>query len=246
MGRYDFRPLRVHQTATQLLQTERIASPPPWYTAVGNIPPAEPLVRTQPLQHQQRRRQPKTKKASKLFMPQKVTYEEDRLRKEFFKDHPWELARPRMVIEDDGRDSYKTDYKQIRQPDKALNGESVIQRQIWLQQNVPGISKAGAYDRARKEFYDLRLQEDTERRVAKEEALHTGAHFGPSAMEIGIRLEDQEYERWKIWAQKQVEVLQQRQAAMYTGSDTGEIADAEPVEEMAALERIPGSTPAQG
>ena len=123
MGRYDFRPLRVHQTATQLLQTERIIHPPPWYTAVGNTPPAEPLVRAQPLQHQQRSRQLKTKKASKLFMPQKITYEEDRLRKEFFKDHPWELARPRMLIEEDGKDSQKTNYEQIRQPEKAISGE---------------------------------------------------------------------------------------------------------------------------
>ena len=123
MGRYDFRPLRVHQTATQLLQTERIVHPPPWYATVGSIPPAEPLVRAQPLQHQQRSRRPRTKKASKLFMPQKITYEEDKLRKEFFRDHPWELARPRMIIEDDGKDTQKTDYKQIRQPEKTLNGE---------------------------------------------------------------------------------------------------------------------------
>ena len=117
---------------------------------------------------------------------------------------------------------------------------------MWLQQNVSGLSKANAYDRARKEFYYLRLQEDTERRVAKEEALYTGAQFGPSAMDIGRQLEDQEYERWKVWAQKQVEEQQQRQAAMYTGTDTGDMADAEPAEEIAALEEISNSIPAQG
>ena len=28
-----------------------------------------------------------------------------------------------MVIEDDGKDSYRTDWREIRQPEKALSGE---------------------------------------------------------------------------------------------------------------------------
>ena len=28
-----------------------------------------------------------------------------------------------MVIEDDGKDSYKTDWSQIKQPEKGLSGE---------------------------------------------------------------------------------------------------------------------------
>ncbi len=123
MGRYDFRPLRVHQTTTQLLTAERISTPPPWYNVVGSITPATTLVRTPPLPHQQRRAPPKTKKASKLFQPQKISYEEDTSRREFFTDHPWELARPRMVIENDGKDSQKTDWSRIRQKEKPLSGE---------------------------------------------------------------------------------------------------------------------------
>ena len=123
MGKYDFRPMRVHQTATQLLNTERITKTPPWYNVVGSITPAQTLVRTQPLPHQPRKGKTRTKKASKLFQPQNIHYEEDALRKEFFKDHPWELARPRLVIEDDGKDSQKTDWSRIEQPEKALSGE---------------------------------------------------------------------------------------------------------------------------
>lgn len=123
MGRYDFRPLRVHQTTTQLLNAERISTPPPWYNVVGSITPAQTLVRTQPLPHERRKAPPKMKKASKLFQPQKISYEEDKLRKEFFKDHPWELARPRLIIEDEGKDSQKTDWSRIQQRTKALSGE---------------------------------------------------------------------------------------------------------------------------
>ena len=79
--------------------------------------------------------------------------------------------------------------------------------------------KAGAYDQARKEFYELRLHEDVRRRVAKEEALATGAYFHKSTLEVGMEIEDKQYEGWKEWAIKQVKELEQRQNAMYTGQD---------------------------
>lgn len=123
MGRYDFRPLRVHQTTTQLLNADRISHAPSWYNVVGSITPAQTLVRTQPLLHQRRKVPPKTKKASKLFQPQKISYEEDTLRREFFRDHPWELARPRMIIENDGKDSVKRDWSHLQQKEKSLDGE---------------------------------------------------------------------------------------------------------------------------
>ncbi len=123
MGRYDFRHLRVHQTATQLLKAERLSKTPPWYNVVGSITPAQAHVRMQPLPHQNRKGRSMTKKPSKLFQPQTIHYEEDALRKEFYKDHPWELARPRLVIEDDGKDSQKTDWSCIEQPENALSGE---------------------------------------------------------------------------------------------------------------------------
>ena len=123
MGRYDFRPLRVHQTATQLLKTERMSRVPPWYGVVGSITPAQTLVRTQPLPHQHRKGRSSKKKASKLFQPQTIHYEEDFLRTEFFKDHPWELVRPRLLIEDDGKDYQKVDWERIEQPQMVLSGE---------------------------------------------------------------------------------------------------------------------------
>ncbi len=123
MGRYDFRPLRVHQAASQLLATERVTRTPPWYSVVDSIPPAQTLVRTQPLQHHERTRISKTKKPSKLFQPQRIVYEEDALRKEFYKDHPWELARPRVVLENHGKDAETDDWSRISQSHRPLSGE---------------------------------------------------------------------------------------------------------------------------
>lgn len=65
------------------------------------------------------------------------------------------------------------------------------------------MSKRKAYDTARKEFYRLRQEEEVEKRVALEEAKHVGAYFGKSRLDVGMQLEDQEFENWKIWAGKE-------------------------------------------
>ncbi|CAL3967507.1 hypothetical protein PZA11_003790 [Diplocarpon coronariae] len=233
----NLKPSRVYQTASQLLETESIIQPPPWFKSIGSIPPTEILTRTQPAQHREVNRRSKIRKPSKMFMPQPIVYEEDKLRLEFFGDHPWELARPRVVLENDGKDSQRYDWSRIQQPGKQLNGESVVQRQLWLVKNE-GKTSAQAYDIARKEFYALRHEEEVERRVQREEALWTGAYFGKGALEVGAELEDKSYESWKAWASKEVEAMNTQRDAAYTGVDK----DAEGSEVTALEEEAESST----
>jgi small subunit ribosomal protein S23 len=155
-----------------------------------------------------------------LFVPQPITYEEDQLRKEFYGDHPWELARPRIILEQDGKDGQKCDWNRIQQTGRPLDGESVIQRQLWLLHNVPGITRDQSYDIARQEFYAFRHEEEVERRIAKEEALSTGAHFGKGALEVGMELEDKTYEVWKEWAIQEIAAIERQRDAAYTGVET--------------------------
>lgn len=109
----------------------------------------------------------------------------------------------------------------------------MIQRQLWLLNNVPDITKSEAYDIARREFYRLRLQEDIERRVAAEEAEATGAEFGPKMLDLGMELENQEFERWKDWAKLEAQVMNQR-AASFTGApESAESEDAAALEDTA-------------
>ncbi|KAL8832318.1 MAG: hypothetical protein Q9170_004930 [Blastenia crenularia] len=252
MGRYDFRPLRVHRTASQLFASERIKSVPPWHEVIGTVPPAQTLVRSQPLQHQEKRRRPKARKPSKLYQPQRVVYEEDTLRREFYADHPWELARPRVVLENDGKDAERRDWSLISQPDRPVDGESVVQRQMFLMHGNPEIGQipdpnmtpAKAYDQARKELYEFRLQQDIERRVAKEEAMATGAYFGKSTLQIGMEIEDKIFEQWKAWAVREATKMQHRDAAVYTTPDGSNTLE-EPEFDAAASE-IADSIPAQG
>lgn len=79
---------------------------------------------------------------------------------------------------------------------------SVVQRQLWLMENEK-MNKQRAYDVTRREFYRLRQEEEVEKRVALEEARHVGAYFGKSRLDVGMQLENREFENWKIWAGKE-------------------------------------------
>lgn len=109
MGRYNLAAQNVHKHASQLLHAKRIPAPPPWYDVVGQTPTSTRLVR-QPMQRAQKPGAKPSRKRSRLFQPLNITYEEDNLRWEYFNDHPWELARPRVVLENDGRDHEKWDW----------------------------------------------------------------------------------------------------------------------------------------
>jgi hypothetical protein len=88
-----------------------------------------------------------------------------------------------------------------------------------------------AYDRARKEFYELRLHEDVEREVAREEALHFGSYFQPSENERSLKHEDQAYDFWREWArntvQKQRNLAAGKGTHDFTEEETGIEPDAE-------------------
>lgn len=125
MGR-QIRPARVYEVATAALRTPVMRkypkSEPPWYSVVYNHPPAEKITRTPAVKLQGA--DPKQKRPRNVYRPQQITFPEDALRQTFYKDHPWELARPRMILEMDGKDSYNLDWsKGVRQPGMALSGE---------------------------------------------------------------------------------------------------------------------------
>src|ERR1700694_4458922 len=127
MGRYNLKPSRVYQTARLVIETHKGHNgrppTPPWYNTIGSNPPGEILTRVPSIQHRDKAHNRKTKKPSKMFVPQPISYEEDKLRKEFYSDHPWELARPRIILEQDGKDGQKCDWSKIQQPGRQLSAE---------------------------------------------------------------------------------------------------------------------------
>ncbi|KAF5611833.1 37S ribosomal S25 mitochondrial [Fusarium subglutinans] len=224
MGGRQIRPARVLQTVTEELNHTilggRSIPTPPWYNIMQSVPPAETLVRN--VTPRLTGPKSKAKKPRNLYRPQQIKYIEDGLRTTFYQDHPWELARPRVILESDGKDYQHCDWsKGLRQPNIPLTGEwqvsldpwadgikltfySVVQRQLWLMEKEK-LSVKRAYDITRREFYRLRQEEEIEKRVALEEAKHVGAYFGKSRIDVSHHLEDREFENWKIWAGKETE-----------------------------------------
>ena len=125
MGRH-LRPLRVHQLASQMLETGRLQREPPWYRVVGAIPPTTTLVRALPVQFHEKKVRKSSRKPSRMFQPQHIHYPEDKLRDQFFQDHPWELARPRILVENDGKDFMRHDWSKMQQLGKPLDGERSV------------------------------------------------------------------------------------------------------------------------
>ena len=75
----------------------------------------------------------------------------------------------------------------------------------------------------------------------------TGAYFHKSTLEVGMELEDRQFEEWKAWAVKQVELAEQRRNAMYTGQENEAMdLSAEDPETEAAVDEIGGAVPDQG
>lgn len=235
MGKINLTALRVRRRALADIQAGRAQSFPVWLNAIADIPPAQILTRQQPIPHPEtqvrmktvegkrnpvqvvtvtQRRKPKSAKASRLFSPVEIKYEEDKLRQQFFQDHPWELARPRVVVETTGNQHKQSDFsKSVSQPHLQLSGENVVQRQLHLLENVPDMSVESAYDVARREFYHLRRREAVQRRVAKEEAEHMGAEPEEGVLQWGMRVENKWYNDWQEWSEGQVMEQMQRSAA---------------------------------
>jgi small subunit ribosomal protein S23 len=130
MGGRNLRATRLLRVATRKAEAGFIVQMggkqrlPSWADTLRNIPPAETLTRPlTPRTDDIRHRKPK-KPGRDLYRPQQIVYEEDGLRTRFFKDHPWELARPRIMLEQDGTDARRVDWsKGVRQPGVVLSGE---------------------------------------------------------------------------------------------------------------------------
>lgn len=138
-------------------------------------------------------------KPQHLYRPKLIRFVEDKIRQLFYDQHPWELARPKLVVENDGKDAARIkDWSSIYQKNKKLDGESVVQRTLYL------ISSGAyqpqdwlkAYDQARVEFYRLRMREEAETQVAAEEAAMFGSVFGKSYIQHGVEQEQKVIDKW--------------------------------------------------
>lgn len=130
----------------------------------------------------------------------KLQFLEDQLRDVFYHQHPWEFSRPKVLVETLGDDNSKCDWSHMLQFNKPLDGESVVQRTLWLlnrsKMDGKSITLFDAYDEARFEFYRLRMEEEMSSAVSREESTMYGAVFPSPHLEHGV---NQEQEYIDIW-----------------------------------------------
>lgn len=156
--------------------------------------------------------------AKHLYRMRPIQYQEDRIRKLFYNQHPWELSRPRLMVENAKKDYESVkDWSSMVQSNKALDGESVVQRTMYLYEQElkkdPSIkSWLPFYDQARLEFYRLRMREEAEIQVAAEEAAMFGGVFGKSAIEQGIEEEQRFIDKWTVEAEEATKLKRSRLA----------------------------------
>lgn len=147
MGKLNFTALRVRQTALAQKACGKTDKTPVWTDVLADIPPASILVRNVPQKHPLVRQRVRTdpeinkpkvvfssrrpKDTRRIFQPMQIRYEEDELRKRFFRDHPWELARPRVLLENDGKDHTRYDWSKLQQPGKKVDGERSVYRSVY-------------------------------------------------------------------------------------------------------------------
>jgi small subunit ribosomal protein S23 len=96
---------QVHQQVARLMRGEVVEKIPAWYDAVLAHPPL-PLPPKAPAPRQ-KYDLPESKATSKRLRPQSVRplpiyYVEDDIRRQFFRDHPFEAFRPKTLTEQGG------------------------------------------------------------------------------------------------------------------------------------------------
>lgn len=235
--------MKIQQNAVNILERTSaylkagvITKPPLWYDVVAQIPPRKKFIREPKLSHPVTNRSrmehlsnlhqlksnglfktrygqdDKRIDAKKLYKAPKIKLLEDDIRQLFYDQHPWERSRPMMLIENTSID-LECDWSHIQQLGRPLNGESVVQRTLYLLERNRNRTMLDAYDQARFEFYRIRMQQEMEENVALEEAEMLGSVFGKDSIEHNLNKEQQVIDNWKENVIMQDEVITSRRAA---------------------------------
>ncbi|KAG1064316.1 hypothetical protein G6F42_027029 [Rhizopus arrhizus] len=100
--------------------------------------------------------------------PRAIVYPEDKLRRQFFKDHPFELSRPKVLVEND-LGINRTDFSKLMldgMHPSQIDGEAVIKYQLYLMTHEK-MPERKAYAKATSEFYEIRAQQEEDERAAR-------------------------------------------------------------------------------
>ncbi|WVW84703.1 hypothetical protein I302_106737 [Kwoniella bestiolae CBS 10118] len=206
-------PSQVPQAVSRLLQGNVLSQPPTWYIPVlsnppPQLPPRQVVQRNRPssaspahrstgdmsyipageLERRDRLRKYKSRKQK----PERIVYLEDKIRRQFFKDFPFEALRPVSLVEgreiDESKKVEGGEWVKLEQRGEYPTVEDTISFVLNVQQTRQ-IPISEAYAIATREFINLRARHEQATIAAEIEARHYGAEFKPDAFERQFTLE---------------------------------------------------------
>ncbi|KZO92751.1 hypothetical protein CALVIDRAFT_540633 [Calocera viscosa TUFC12733] len=199
------RDAQVHKTISRMMRTSKW-QPPIWYPVMLAYPPTLPP----PLKLQNEKRRaydlPPNVRPSQLLdkRPVNIVYPEDRLRKQFFKDHPFEAFRARSIVESaevQPQGIAGEMWERLAQRGRNPSPEDCIQFTLNLHQ-VKGMALSDAYREAVHQYRALRAEHAIMLSFACQEADAYGAEFKSTEL---TRLERREAAELKKWKEAQAE-----------------------------------------
>ncbi|WFD36778.1 mitochondrial ribosomal small subunit component [Malassezia cuniculi] len=221
-------PIQVTQTVSRLMQGGYVKTPPAWYAPTLQYPPmtqAPRQPRSRPdedLPRALRSDGPKQRKLAEIpngrsrmnslkkirsqiptLRAQPIVYDADRVRRQFFRDHPWEARRPRTLVE--------MDYTLETHPEPEIPAGTVPELHFWSRTNPSvedvvqctlrthrdgNMSLSQAYIRTVAAYHAIQAERELRSRYAVVEARALGADMGPTETDRGFAKETAELAKW--------------------------------------------------
>ncbi|KAG0704378.1 mitochondrial ribosomal protein S25-domain-containing protein [Suillus ampliporus] len=164
---------QVHKQAARLMRANYIKNEPVWFQAVLEHPPLPSASKSSPSPRRLKMRKPKTE-------PLPIVYLEDKVRRQFFRDHPFEAFRPVSIVE--GREVEvehpvrAKDWTRLAQRGLNPSPEDAVQFAVNLH-NHHEMALSIAYTRAvaEPEAYGTVFPSEIDRTFEKEDAVYQSA-----------------------------------------------------------------------
>ncbi|KII94180.1 hypothetical protein PLICRDRAFT_88440 [Plicaturopsis crispa FD-325 SS-3] len=195
---------QVHRQMARLMRVGYVEREPVWYQAVIDNPPLPLPARRPPARTEYDTPSYAQKDSpSKLREPRPlpVAYVEDDLRRQFFRDHPFETFRPAVLVEgatvEDEHPIRGPKWLRLRQRGRNPKPEDAIRFALNLYEHQKDVSLSVAYKIAVAQFRALRSEHHIASITAAMEAEMYSAEFGPTVTEEMYQAERKALEAWK-------------------------------------------------
>ncbi|KAK7463867.1 mitochondrial ribosomal small subunit component [Stygiomarasmius scandens] len=197
---------QVHQQVSRLMRGNVIKEEPRWYKAVLEHPPLPLPSKAPPTRTAYDTKQPKSQSKPRPYDPKPLSiyYLEDDIRRQFFRDHPFEAFRPTTLTESAtiaaAHPIQGKEWTRLRQRGRKPSPEDAVQFALNLHQHH-GLSLSYAYARAVAQFRALRSEHHIATTMAATEADCLGGIFQNSEVAHAFEKEIKSLATWERQAE---------------------------------------------